>query len=589
MGLKSKERSILSFLKLNGYKCWWYGMSERCRSIIVSEDYADFIETFNERLDITPDITDTYCLQSLGNSYFSYHIALSDIEKLNYESYSYSSYPKLYGLMDTLSLENSGILNIRNQPSLALTGEGVIIGIIDTGIDYTNDIFIREDGTSRILAIWDQNDQTGRTPYDINYGSEYTNEEINYALKKDNPYDYVPQRDEIGHGTILASISAGNIDIENNFQGAAPKAVLGVVKLKKAKKYLRDFFMIDENATAYQENDIMMGMKYLDTLALKSQMPLVICLGLGTSFGDHAGNNYLSKLSQWVSNIRTRAIVAPTGNEANTRHHYFGKRENDEEYSEVELRANGESFTMELWGQYPDLFSVSVISPTGEIIPRVPVQLYQSGEYGFIFDKTIVEISYHLVEQSDGRQVIVIKFNMPTNGIWRIRVYYTNVIYGMFNIWLPIKDFLSEETYFLESNPYTTLTEPSASASVISVGGYNYINDSIYTDSGRGYNVQSAVKPDFVAPSVGVYSGRINSGFGYAQGTSAAAAITAGATAMMFEWGIVKNNLPNINAEDIKSILIRGARRSTDRTYPNREWGYGELDLLGSFRTLQIQ
>ncbi len=564
-------------------------MFEQCRNIIMSEDYADFMYAWNEIFSIPIEEAEDKCIQPLGSVYISYHLPLSDISEFKFSNYRYSSIPKLYGLMDTLSLESSGIISVRNQPAMGLTGKGVMIGIIDTGIDYMNDVFINEDGNSKIAAIWDQTALEGTLPRNMLFGAEYTNEMINYAIRQENPYDYVPSRDEIGHGTVLASVAAGNVNIVNDFQGAAPEAMLGIVKLKPAKKYLRDFFLIQEDAIAYQENDIILGIRYLDTLALSMQMPLVICLGVGTNMGAHTGDNYLSRVAAWLARIRERAIVVATGNEANTRHHYFSSREENTEYDEIEIRAGGESFIAEIWGQAPDVLSVSVTSPTGETIPRIPVGVNEGGEYDFIFDASRVEIDYKIIEESGGRQLILIRFITPTQGIWRIRVYYTSVIQGVINMWLPIRGFITEDTFVLESNPYITLTEPSATPDVLTVGGYNYLNNSIDINSGRGFNANNAVKPDIVAPSQNVFAARVNNRYGNAEGTSVAAAITSGAAAMLFEWGVVRGNQPDMNSEEIKTILIRGARRRANLRYPNREWGYGELDLLESFRQLQLQ
>ena len=181
-----------------------------------------------------------------------------------------------------------------------------MIGFIDTGIDYQNPIFRNVDGTTRIAGIWDQTIQEGTPPQGLVYGTEYTEEKINEALQRENPLEAVPSKDENSHGTFLASIAAGSENIENRFKGAAPEATLGIVKLKRAKQYLKDFYLIGDDAECYQENDIMLGIRYLTDLAKKKKIPLVLCIALGTNMGDHMGRlrfatcwRYLPTLPIW--------------------------------------------------------------------------------------------------------------------------------------------------------------------------------------------------------------------------------------------------------------------------------------------------
>ena len=178
--------------------------------------------------------------------------------------------------MDQTALEVSGILKMQNQPVLALKGRGVLIGFIDTGIDYTNPAFRYSDGSSRIVRIWDQTIQDGTPPVGILYGADYTREQINAALLSENPYDLVPSRDMNGHGTFLAGVACGSESENGDFIGAAPQSEIIMVKLKEAKQYLRDFFFVKDGVPAYQENDIMMAVSYLNGVANILNRPLVI-------------------------------------------------------------------------------------------------------------------------------------------------------------------------------------------------------------------------------------------------------------------------------------------------------------------------
>lgn len=141
------------------------------------------------------------------------------------------------------------------------------VGFIDTGIDYRNQVFRYSDGSTRIFRIWDQTVRSGKKPEGIGYGSEYTRVQINEALQQEDPLLVVPSMDTNGHGTFVAGVTCGSEDIANQFIGAVPLAEIAVVKLKEAKPYLRDFYFIPEGVPAYQENDIMMAVSYLDGLA----------------------------------------------------------------------------------------------------------------------------------------------------------------------------------------------------------------------------------------------------------------------------------------------------------------------------------
>lgn len=454
------------------------------------------------------------------------------------------------------------------------------MGFIDTGIDYTNPIFRYVDGSTRIAEIWDQSISDGTPPEGIFYGTRYDSEAINRALNSENPYDIVPSEDENGHGTFLAGVAAGGMDIENDFIGAAPEARIAVVKLKEAKQYLRDFFFVKDGVPAYQENDIMMAIAYLDGLANKLSMPLVICLGLGSANGSRAGNSYLSGYLNYICTRRKRSVVVANGNQAGARHHFQGKLSADMEFEEIEINVatEGRGFFAELWAAVPELVEVSVISPTGEVMPRVPVKEGATATYQFVFEGTTVSVDYRIEAIITGNLLIYLRFENPRKGIWKVRVYPENAESGLYNMWLPLQQFTEGDVFFLRSNPDVTLTIPSSASQVISVGAYNSVNGSLYADSSRGYSAAGVIKPAFVAPGVNVYGPDRRGNYIRQTGTSVAAAITAGAVAQVMEWAIVKRNAPAISNTEIKNMLIRGTDRPAPFSYPNTGWGaYGNI------------
>lgn len=559
-----------------------------CREIIVSEDTADFFAQYTDLEDITnrynPD-----CLQIINSKYAILHLKINDFSIIqNYNvNVSYSTFPKCYGLMDSTNMEDIGVKRLRRQPYLNLFGKDVLIGFVDTGIDYQNPVFQYGDQTTRIYSIWDQNIQTGNLPPGFQYGSEYTKEDINEALKAENPLDIVPSTDTNGHGTFMAGIAAGNIDEQNDFTGVAPLSEIIMVKLKPAKQYLKNFYYIQDQALAYQENDIVMGVKYLVETAQRARRPLVVCIGVGTNSGGHNGTSILDEILSRFADISATCFVVPTGNESNNSGHYRGQGITTE-YEDVELRVgeNEKGFALEFWASAPSKYSIAFLSPSGELIERVPARVNSSQIIRFLFEKTIIFLDYRVLEIRSGDELIFMRFQSPSAGIWRLRIYKDLPFSGPFDLWLPLREFIGSDTYFIRPDPDITITGPGNTADVITTGAYNHTNNSIYINSGRGYTRKGMVKPDITAPGVNIYGPLLTRQFGVRSGTSIAAAHTAGVGALLLEWGKVNGNQPFIDTKEIKQLMIRGAQRS-EMQYPNRQWGYGKLDVYGILDSLR--
>ena len=476
----------------------------------------------------------------------------------------------------------AGVLASQGQP-LNLTGKGVTIGFIDTGIQYQNEVFLDETGKSRITAIWDQTIQSGTPPEGFEFGSEYTQEMINEALSSDAPLSVVPSVDNTGHGTAIASVAAGSrLRDGRRFVGAAPDCDIVMVKLKEAKQYLRDYYFIPDGAHCYQENDIMLAIQYLQRYSISLYRPIVIVLGVGSNFGAHTGTTILGRYMDSLSKLKSRVFVAAAGSEGNSAHHFRGEIRKQDQTRNVEIRVGEDSngFMMDLWGEAPFLFSVAIRSPGGETIRSINPRILNTQEFNFVFERTTISVDYLIVEQTSGAELIRFRFENPTNGIWTIIVASeSDILNGRFDIWLPITDFLKTETYFLEPDPYITMTEPSYVSSSISVTAYNDANDSIYFQSGRGFSRVGAIKPDIAAPGVNV-----STISGARTGSGIAAAITAGGIAQLFQWAVTNNNYVLLDANNVKNFIIRGATRDSNVEYPNRNWGYGRLNIEGIFQ-----
>ncbi len=565
-------------------------MTAEERYKITSNDFVDFIVDYGGNEAILarfPNAT----IQIMNTRFAIAYLPAANLTVNTISEFGYYIVPGFFGLTSTRSLEASGINRVRRIPTLNLRGQGTIVAIIDTGIDYTNPIFRNADGTTRIISIWDQSIESEKFPPEYWYGTQYTTEEINRALQSENPFEIVPSRDEIGHGTILAGVAAGGEVPDQDFSGVVPDSQIVVVKLKQIKDILRDFYIVPPGVPCYQENDIMWAIRYIVDQAREQGKPVSICLGIGNSLGSHSGRGSLGNLLTVGGNFPGVVLTIAAGNEGMARRHFFSEIDPTIGYTTMELNVgdNEAGFIMELWGRIPSIYSVDILSPTGEYVPRITPTLKVSREISFVFEQTQITLDYLLVEGTAGDQVIIFRFRKPTAGIWRFQVYGRGDIGGAFHVWLPITGFISDNTYFTQSNPTTTITVPGNVQEPITVTAYNPDNNNLYTNASRGYTSNNLIKPELAAPGVNISAPTLEQGFAGVSGTSIAAAHTTGIAAMVLEWGIVRRNYLGIDTPEVKKLLIRGARRNPNLTYPNQDWGYGILDIYNLFIELRAE
>ncbi|NLJ96274.1 MAG: S8 family peptidase [Clostridiales bacterium] len=557
------------------------------RERIIGDEYFDLIIEYRSNPRII-GLFEEGTLHILNDVFAFLHVPIPLFYEI-YPSIRYAELPVLYGLTDEASLDASRVFEVRDSPVFNLTGEGVIIGIIDTGIDYTNPLFIKSDGSTKILSIWDQSIHTGPSPTNADFGTIYTREQINQALSSDNPLEIVPSIDENGHGTMMAGIAVGNDVEEENFYGVAPDADLIVVKLRQAKQSVRDFFFIPEGVPCFQENHVMWASQYCVNVARSLNRPLVLCMGLGSSQGAHTGRSPLNLLLNRLGDLPNTVVVVPVGNEGNLGRHYYGIINPDIGSNTVELNVgeSDSSFTMELWGNPPGIYSIDILSPSGEYIPRIPAGIVVNRVISFVFESTIIYINYQTIEAQSGNQLIFFRFENATSGIWRFNVFGQGDLSMGFHIWLPMGEFISRETYFIQPNIFTTVLSPGTSEVPISVTTYNPVNNNLYVGSSRGFTKDNVIKPEIAAPGVNYLAPTLEQSFAPFSGTSISAAHTAGVVALILEWGTVRGNDPGMDTGEIKKHLIRGARRRPNLTYPNRDWGFGILDVLNVFQNMR--
>lgn len=560
---------------------------EEDRLRILSEDYVSIIfHNQNSPFDPTA-ILEEFLPQIVNRKYVILNAPLSEFPP-DITTQGYYSIPKLYTLLDTTNLEASGILRVQNQPFLNLNGGGVIIGFIDTGINYMHPAFRNPDGSSRILNIWDQTIQTGEIPEGFRYGSEYTQEQINQALRSVSPLSIVPSMDTDGHGSAMAGIAAGSVDEAAQFSGAAPGASLMAVKLKPAKQYLRDYFLADPSAIVYQEDDCMLAVSYLERKARELNRPIVICFGLGTNQGGHDGRTPLDEVFNSITFTAGNYAIIAAGNETGLGHHYFGKLEKMGDSSDVEVIVDRETrgFSMELWAFSPELYALGVITPLGERVSPLDPRIGATQSTSFLLDRSSVKIDYEIVEFQTGSQLIQVRVANPSVGVWRFQVVNKRYLNGSFHMWLPAGEVVSPYVRFLYPDPDTTLTVPSCNDNIICISTYNAYDNTLFLNSSRGYTRDIHIKPDIAAPGVNIPVPYDGSEYRRFTGSSAAASIAAGAVALLVQWGMEDLSGKILSNNEVKNLLYRGAKRSDILYYPNREWGYGALDVYGIFESL---
>ncbi len=523
---------------------------------------------------------------------------------------------------------------IQTRQQYNVSGEGVIIGVVDTGIDWRHMDFRNADGSTRIKVMLDFSD-----PGDSNgdgfldgpdqYGGTlYTEQEINDAL---NGTGTVNESDVVGHGTHVAGCAAGNGQATGNgipsgtYVGVAPEAELIIVKGTRVN-----------GSNSFNEWDYINGMAFIDSVATAMGKPYVINLSLGGSSGPHDGKGLGE---QAIDNlvgpgILGKAVVVSAGNEGGKAIHTSGTFSGGT--TNIETKFDVSSYTpnpsnvddyIQFDGWYKSLFnySVQVITPDGDTYGPV-----SSGhDSGFDTDDGVIYISNAKGGPSslNGDKYILIQIydyyssKPPKNGEWKIKVFGSA---GRFDLWL---GGASMTVAFTTNVDYTMIAgTPGTAFNAITVG--SYVTKSRWTDldgnslyvpglnvneissfSSPGPTRDGRTKPDICAPGEKIASSYsvtappsgsysiFNSGsndypnayicednkHAITQGTSMAAPHVAGLVALMFE------QYPNRDAIQVRSSLTETARNdSYTGTVPNDTWGYGKIDALAAMLNLPV-
>lgn len=453
-----------------------------------------------------------------------------------------------------------------------LFGQGIIVAVLDSGVDYAHPDFRNEDGTTRILALWDQT-AAGTPPEGYRIGAEFTREQINEALAASSAqerYRMVPSRDLTGHGTGVLGIAAGNGRASGGqYRGMASRSDLLVVKLG-----------LPRPGSFPRTTELMQAVDYAIKKAIEFGKPIAINLSFGTVYGGHDGTSLLETYLNDMSNIWRTTILAGTGNEGSAAGHTSGVLETGR-MQEVEVGiAPGEaSFNIQLWKSYVDEMGVFLFHPSGESIGPLRETL---GPQRYRMGDTELLMFYGKPSPYSASQEIFLDFlpvrDFVDSGVWRVRLVPGRIVDGRYHMWLPSEGAVNIGTRFYRPSPDVTLTIPSSAAKLISVGAYDSRLMTYAPFSGRGYTRGNHfVKPDLAAPGVDIMTTAPGGGYRPMTGTSFAVPFVTGAAAMLMQWGIIDGNDSFLYGEKVKAYLRRGARQIPGfAQWPNPQMGYGE-------------
>ena len=462
-----------------------------------------------------------------------------------------------------------------------LSGRGILVGIVDSGIDYENPDFRNEDGSTRIVSLWDQS-MPGNPPAGYAAGSEFTREDINAALEKNTSGGFpglstgaVLSRDMSGHGTAVAGIAVGNGRGSEGrmYRGAAPEAELIIVKMGTPRP---EGFP--------RTTELMMGVDYVIRKALELRKPVAVNISFGNTYGSHDGTSLVERFLNDISDTWKNVICIGSGNEGTTAGHAAGRAGDEEEViQELAVQEREPALNVQIWKSYVDEMDISIVSPSGE---RVGPFREILGPQRFMLGSTELLIYYGEPKPYSVRQEIYISFipqqSYVDSGVWQIILTPRRIVDGAYQMWLPAQAALNVGTAFLTPDSTTTLTIPSTASLALTVAAYDARTFSYADFSGRGpaavYEGSNVQKPDLAAPGVLVNAPVPGGGYRAFSGTSFAAPFVTGSAALLMEWGIVQGNDPYLYGEKVKAYLRRGARELPGYSeWPNSLLGYGAL------------
>ena len=529
------------------------------------------------------------------------------------EQIEYVEKPKRFFYEAVGPAEESCIAQVTRRDPF-LSGTGVLIAVLDSGIDYKLAEFRNPDGSTRIKFLWDQTLKPVGAPLRLppegfSMGVEFDAAQINQALAANDPrsqYELLPTVDTSGHGTAVAGIAAGASD---SYLGVAPEADLLIVKLG-----------LPDASSFPRTTEIMRGVTYAVNKAIELQMPLVINLSFGNSYGAHDGSSLLERFLDNAAEVGRTVICVGSGNEGANGGHLAGSLMSGQDAAgtfpgsaagsgaalqgspevrtaqvELAVAEYERNLNVQLWKNYSDEYRIWLRPPGGQEVELSGRT--EGGKYTLQLEQTKILVFFGEPAPYSAAQEIYLEF-LPIDrpyintGVWTFRLEPVRVVTGRYYFYLPSGAVRSAGTGFYRSTPQVTLTIPSTAAKIITVGAYDSTYNAYADFSGRGYadpdrtlGVVTAglAKPDLVAPGVGILAPDIYGGYTPVTGTSFATPIVSGSAALLMEWGIVRGNDLFLYGEKVKAYLRRGAQPLRgENSYPNDRIGWGKLCVAES-------
>ncbi len=516
---------------------------------------------------------------------------------------------------------HSGLNNLQQ----AYTGKGVLLGFVDTGVDFNHPDFKDSTGKTRVYSYWDQSltSATSRSPQPYNYGENWTASEIDNGL--------CTAVDNIGHGTHVVGIAAGNGRANGKHRGMAPEATIVMVKTNNSAK--------NWTLTVADACD------YIFKIADQLDKPCVINISYGVAMGSHDGNDPASELIESLLAAKSgRIVVAAAGNNGNLgKYHVHGEVTSDTSFFWVKSTTKGiagtNSILLEMWAdslKFKDVqFATGVNLPSGTYALSGKTKFRTFAEaFNFapnalrdtIFNANglklayvdyyaeIINHEYHLQTAYTGIDSTNYLFQFTTTGTGSYDVWggsankvgsknfndFETVNIPSESVYPPIKNYILADTLqtvfssYISSEKVMTVGNVSNKASYTTKDQIQHISEyapgQIHVSSSKGPNRKGEIKPDIVASGTKIFSANplsilnnpsslnlLDQGGLHVlnSGTSMASPLVAGVAALYLE------KCSKANYQDFKTAVKSSAKKFTIQgSIPNNAYGFGEINAL---------